>query len=194
MPTLIKAITVDSVPENQTYKHLEVHFRGNDFGSVFTESKAFREPHEIISSAEDYLQKAYKGELKPGQSIEADSDDSHYRVRFLPTNSVVDGVSVGSSAAGGRVVLQMEFDRVIGQDAVVSLEGRSPSREQRTLGGRDEEVNIVEGNAPETKTMYIIGGSFGSTGKFGLYTLYPGTYAPPVNNRAYWEQHAFYRN
>jgi hypothetical protein len=181
-------------PESETYKHLAAHLHGDVFGSVFSNSKTLSDPHQIISFAEHYLQKAYTGGIPSGQGIKVMINNSRCIVTFLPANAIADGISVGPSSEGGRVVLKVEFEEIIGRDAVTAIEGKSSTLESRTLGGRDEQVSIVEGNAPQTKTMYIMGGAYGPTGKFGLYTTFPGTYAPPMSDKEYWSKHGFYRS
>lgn len=186
---------VSATDDRDTLDHLDAHLNGTEFGSVFSKSDTFPDSASIISFTEDWLEKAYRGEMQPGQSIPTAVNGNECLITLLNSNDKIDGQDVGYSNSGGRVVIKVEFKEAIGKDAIVELgEGMTVRKEPRTLGGRNEEVNIVEGSSSDTNTMYVIGGSFGPTGKFGLYTTFPGTYAPPMNDEEYWSAHGFYEN
>ena len=92
----------------------------------------------------------------------------------------------------GRVVLEITFDQPIGEEAVTEIaEGQNVLRANRLSGGRQEAVQVVDGARPATNTLYVMGGSYGPTGRMGLYTVFSGEYAPPMNDTAYWNHHAF---
>jgi hypothetical protein len=167
-----------------------------DLGST-VDVKRFGGAEELISFSEKLLARAYKGEVKPGAEVEVTLSPKGQKplkgkMRVLRTGEKIDGVDVGPSDTGGRLVVEVKFDRPIGKEGVVELkDGQKALEVDRNSGGRTEKVKVVEGEKADTDTIYIVGGSYGPTGKFGLYTVFSGRYAPPISDTAYWGKHAF---
>lgn len=186
-------------PSSDVLDHLQAHLKADDYGSHFQfgEGEVFKDPSALLELVEDFLGKAYRGELKQGSTFPflvrtASGDVIGARIRFSPANDMQNGVPVGPSSPGGRVVIGIEFDQPIGKDAIVeTYPGQETRSVTRTSGGRNESIRVLDGEKQNTYMMYIIGGSYGPTGKFGLYTVYSGRYAPPISDSAFWSQHAF---
>ncbi|MBW2996267.1 hypothetical protein KY332_03130, partial [Candidatus Woesearchaeota archaeon] len=174
-------------PSSRTYEHLEAHLEGTEIGSVFIKSaeSKFQTPNQIIQLSEEVLEEAYKtGKItpRPGWS---------FRI-------------IRGSPPGGVVVIEAIADKTIGEDALVEITEENKdqfSKAWRTMGGRNNEVNVIDGKKAETNMMHIIGGQFGPTNNFGLFTTFPGQYAPAFNNRfdevlgktgtEFWNEHGF---
>ncbi|HSA59847.1 MAG TPA: hypothetical protein VLJ37_09205 [bacterium] len=182
--------------ESPLRKHLEAHLNGVDLGST-VDVKRFGNTDQALAFAETQLERAYRGEIEPGSEIPVVCDvpgkgPMKGKIRFLTTDEKIDGSRVGPSGPGGRIVLQVTFSEPIGTNGIAELKpGRQTVTVQRVSGGRTETVQVADGPAKPTNTLYIIGGPYGPTGKFGLYTLYAGTYAPPMTDTAFWSRHAF---
>ncbi|MFO1518977.1 MAG: hypothetical protein U1F57_04840 [bacterium] len=193
--------TLDSAntPDSPTIKHLEAHTTQVDLGSNFKMGKGqiFRTPQALVRFSEEYLAKAYKGEIPLGSEVEITLNvigvgPVKGKLRVMATGDKVNGVDVGSSGPGGRLVLQVTFEHPIGKNGITTLTpGQKPVTVDRTSGGRTEKVQVVDGEKSDTNVMYIVGGPYGQSGKFGLYTVFTGDYAPPTTDTAYWSQHAF---
>ncbi|MDD3370940.1 MAG: hypothetical protein PHE27_03835 [Alphaproteobacteria bacterium] len=108
-----------------------------------------------------------------------------------------------------RVVLTLNFDKPVGTDALVSLKGQSEDSQHRLVrdAGTPGEaaftaVQAEKGEIPQTNVVTAIGGPYGPTGKWGIYTMFPGKEAPPfpsdrqpdeawVKNAKFWREHGF---
>lgn len=185
-------------PNSPTYKHLDAHLKAVDLGSYFEFGavRVFAGPSGLIRFSEDWLGQAYRGEIKPGDEIEltVESTDGPVsgRLRFLQSGEIADGVNVGPSGPGGRVVMRVTFDRPVGKNAVRELSGGEVIlHAERLSGGRKESVNVMDGRAEDSNTFYIMGGPYGPTGTFGIFTIFTGIYSPPISDSAYWQRHAF---
>lgn len=177
-------------------QHLDTHLTQVDVGSGL-DVKVFGGAEAFIKFSEGLLTKAYRGEVKPGAGFDItvqapDGKPMTGKVKVMKTGDKADGVDVGPSGTGGRVVIQVTFDRSIGEEGITRLrDGQNGLTIDRTSGGREETVQVVDGTKPKTKVIYIVGGSFGPTGRFGLYTAFSGRYSPPMTDTAYWGKHAF---
>lgn len=120
--------------ESPIHQHLEAHLKGTEFGSVFTKSEVFPSPEAIIGYAEQALGEAYKGKLQPGGVIHGEQNGVAYELTLLPSNAIEDGLSVGSSAPGGRVILRAEFQETIGERLTTERERMSLEDLLRSLG------------------------------------------------------------
>src|SRR5262249_39470653 len=139
----------------------------------------FSDASSVIQFAESYLERAYRGEILPGTEIPltlqtADGRRVSGRIHCLAANDVADGVEVGPTSPGGRVVLRVEFREWIGQEGIIEAPDGEGITVSRISGGRRDTVRLVDGERPWTRVMHIIGGPYGSTGNFGLYTVYTG--------------------
>lgn len=180
-------------------QHLDTHFNQVDVGSTvcFGEGAVFENSLAFIEFAQGQLQKAYKGEIEPGTQLEVTVNTAagpvRATLRFYKSGESIGGVDVGSSGVGGRVVLELTFDHPIGHEGVIEVDGggSKPVLVERTSGGRKESVQLVDGEKPQTNRIYIIGGAYGPTGNFGLFTVFPGRYSPPMTDTGYWNRHAF---
>src|SRR3989338_1241896 len=172
---------------SSTYKHLQGHFDGTELGSVFTnnEGDAFTDPQQVIDLSEDILAEVYK----TGNLPERDG----WTLRLVSGNP-----------PGGRIVIEAVSDNALGEDALVEITNENKDkvfRGKRTTGGRDNDVNLVVGTKKKANKMLIIGGPYGPTGQFGLFTVFPGEYAPsfsPINDPIvgmtgtdFWNTHGF---
>lgn len=177
-----------------TLAHLETHFRAEDLGSHvdFGEREVFESPAELIKMAEQALKFGYTGQMRPGLVDQwahktPSGDYVTVNVEMMPS-----GGEYGLSEPGKRVVMKLTFSKSIGKDGIVALrEGERTRQVRRNAGGRDEIISLVDGLKTETQELYIIGGPYGPTGRFGIYTLFAGKYAPPISDVAFWSQHAF---
>lgn len=195
---VLHAIASADNPNSPTYKHLEAHLKAVDLGSYFEfgAGRAFDGPSDLIRFSEGWLDSAYRGEIDPGDEFittsQSPSGPLPCRVRFLRPGEIADGVNAGPSGPGGRVVIRVTFDRPVGKNAVKELSGGEIIlHAERLSGGRKENVNVIDGRAEDSRTFYIIGGAYGPTGKFGIFTVYTGQYSPPMSDAAYWQMHAF---
>ncbi len=188
-----------NTPDSPTRKHLDAHLTQLDLGSHFETgpTQAFADSAALIQFAEAQLVRAYRGDITPGTEIPvivkgADGKDVKGRLSFLAPGEVVDGVDVGASGPGGRVVMRIVFDRPIGKEGVAAIpEGQQAFSAERNSGGRAEKVQVIDGEKPDTNVMYIVGGPYGPTGKMGLFTVFSGRYSPPMTHTEYWGRHAF---
>lgn len=178
--------------DSNTYKHIDSHLSGG-FGSNFTKSEIFQNPKSVISFAEKILEKAYKGELDKAN---------------LENSNLLSSLKITEGKEGGRVVIEVIFNSPIGVNALVErdesmqtlpVENSDLLPEVKARYAGTEAVSNLQ--KEQTNKMYIIGGSFGPTGKFGLYTTYPGEYAPRVPNPTstpeeleFWKKHVFIVN
>lgn len=146
-----------------------------------------------------------------------------YGSQFLPDNGYFDSPEavlrfvdekLKSASSGERVVLQFEAPKPIGEDAITEVQEdddvRIQYRDARTP--REAQINVVDRTKrPETHILTIIGGPYGSTGKWGFYTAFPGELAPRLitkertqahkenpsqdpsfeDDEKFWESHAF---
>jgi hypothetical protein len=82
---------------------------------------------------------------------------------------------------GERLEAELDLPGVIGYDGLVQLDDLSPSAQvtQEPRGKNEHMANVVRGvMAKPTKHMVVIAGPYGSSGKHGIYTIFPGTMAP----------------
>lgn len=192
------ALATADIPGNPTRAHLDAHLGAIDLGSYVElgDGAVFRDGSQVIRFSEALLARAYRGELAPGTEIDVSVENAGQmvkgRARVFTTGELADGVDVGPSSTGGRLVIGITFERAIGREGTIALpEGQSSLAVTRTTGGRQETVRVIDGEKQPTFTMYIVGGPYGPSGTFGIFTVFPGVYAPPVSNAAYWEHHAF---
>lgn len=185
-------------PGSPTRAHLEAHLGAIDLGSHFElgDGAVFRDSSQVIQFSETLLTKTYRGELAPGSdqmmTLDVGGKPVQARVHVYATGESIDGVSVGSSGTGGRVVIGITFDAPIGREGIIELaDGQAGLPVTRTTGGRQDSTQVVDGKKPPTNTMFIVGGPYGPTGTFGIFTVFSGTYAPPMTDAAYWARHAF---
>jgi hypothetical protein len=107
----------------------------------------------------------------------------------------------------GRVVIKLEFPVAVGTDALVDLKNHGDKNQVVVVrdGGTPYQsvVTAIEASsAPETKSVTLIAGPYGPTGKWGIYTMFPGAEAPPFPNEnqpepvrqaneQFWKTHGF---
>lgn len=110
-----------------------------------------------------------------------------------------------SGQDAGRVVFQMEFDEPVGTDALIALDTHAKHVEVVRDAGTPNEniVKAVQSDAiPQTNIVTVVAGPYGPTGKWGLYTMFPGNEAPPFpnerqpedvrrTNEQFWANHGF---
>jgi hypothetical protein len=156
---------------SDTYKHIASHLEGG-FGSNFNKSEVFPEGMDVVQFGEEVLEKAYKGGLE-GETVVVNGKEGRL--------SWVEG------SEGGRVVVKVEFEDAIGTNALVDISSVEGVVDIADGELEDEIKQRYAGTqiAPSAKkqptnTMFVIGGPYGPTGKFGLYTVYCGEYAPPA--------------
>jgi hypothetical protein len=109
----------------------------------------------------------------------------------------------------GRVVITLHFDSPIGSDALVSLPSQPEAHQIRVI--RDAAtpsesivtaVRTTKDGIPNTSEVTVIAGPYGPTGKWGIYTMFPGQEAPPFPNERqpedvresyerFWQTHGF---
>ncbi|MDO8520405.1 MAG: hypothetical protein Q7T11_09645, partial [Deltaproteobacteria bacterium] len=187
-----------SAVDGDVRTHIETHLGQADLGSSIDlgQNRIFGDGKEVIEFAQGWLEKAYRGEIAPGTELTVQvgpkGQEAVATLRVFKSDELADGVKVGPTAPGGRIIIGVNFDRAIGRDGIVEIESKQETLVvTRTTGGRNERVTIVAGQKPPTNQMYIIGGAYGPTGNFGLYTVLSGRYAPPMSDAEYWSKHAF---
>ncbi|MBI2337169.1 MAG: hypothetical protein HYU97_10475 [Deltaproteobacteria bacterium] len=189
-----------NVPDSPIYAHLAVHVDAATpgLGSKVTLGRGgvFVDPSALIEFAETLVTHGFQGEVAFGKDLTISlarlGIPDNLSTRFFNTGDVIEGVAVGTSEPGRRLVIRLETQNTpLGQDGIVALEGQQSIRVKRRSGGREEIVNIVNGVGAPTNTLYVVAGPYGPTGQFGLYTVIAGTFAPPTSDRAYWDTHAF---
>ena len=82
---------------------------------------------------------------------------------------------------GKRTEVELDLPGIIGYDGLVTLEDLSDGAEvtHEPRGKNEHMANVVCGVMRKpTKHMVIVAGPFGSSGKHGIYTIFPGTNAP----------------
>lgn len=158
----------------------------------------------------EHINRHFAGSLTPGS-------------KFLPMddalkNAVLDRVEMALSgrfdayAQNGlkppRVVFQAAFDKAIGTDALVEIAAGKEKDFSEVIrdGGTPHEVRVKvkeTDQMPTTNFVTVIAGPYGPTGKWGIYTMYPGGYAEDfprperqspellATNTAFWERHGF---
>lgn len=178
--------------------HLEAHVDPADIGSKFHfgRGEVFYDAESLINFSEAFLELAYHGQISSSDEIDISIGTGRRaikgKIRLMTTGEVIDGVDVGVSEVGKRVVIRVELDRSIGENRIVERENDQDFLSiERQSGGRKENVTLVNGKGNPTNVFYIMGGSYGPTDTFGLYTLFSGRYAPPSSDVEYWSRHAF---
>jgi len=114
-----------------------------------------------------------------------------------------------SKIPAGRTVLVLNFDIPVGTDALVALNAIPEGSQHkliRDVGTPNEAiftaVEALKGDILETSTVTVIAGPYGPTGKWGIYTMFPGKEAPPFpsenqpeairqSNQDFWNNHGF---
>lgn len=93
---------------------------------------------------------------------------------------------------GERMVVEVDLPYVVGLEGVIALSklprGTEIKREKRD---KKYEVNVVHGiRKRETSHLIIIVGPL-KDGRHGFLSIYPGMYCPELEDREFWEKHAF---
>lgn len=177
--------------DSDVYEHIQSHLKGDGFGSVFTDN-LYENAEEIVEVAEKALSKAYK----EGQEGLDDILEERYE---LNEGSISEG-----SASDGRIVLELEFTNPIGKDALREKDGNMDVRDieetelPEEIKERYSGIEVAQGLEKEdTNKMIVVGGDYGPTGQYGLYTTFPGKNAPPAPNddrsteedKKFWDKH-----
>ncbi len=187
---------------NRIYDHLLVHLQARDHAQGLGSQihlgleHVFVNPESLIGIAESIVFGAYQATIPTGKSITLDlraiGRNETLTMTPLQSGEMEAGVPVGTSEPGKRVVIRLESTQEpLGRDTVVALEGQQTMQVKRKVGGRDEVVNIVNGETVPTNVIYVVGGPYGATGEFGIYTIFAGTFSPPASDQVYWGAHAF---
>ncbi|MFP4313466.1 MAG: hypothetical protein ACLFR0_03970 [Alphaproteobacteria bacterium] len=106
----------------------------------------------------------------------------------------------------GRVEFQINMPDTVGSDALIQISDEDQSVTiTRDRGAQHQaEVDVViRDSVPETNVVTVIAGPYGNSGKWGLYTMFPGRDSgkPFPNdkqpehikreNQEYWDTHGF---
>jgi len=168
-------------------------------------------PQEYVSlfSESAHIERHFSGSLTAGSKFYSDAQEIVTKRAEQELKNAF-GVALQQSKEVGRVVLTLKYDRPIGTDALVDLAGQSEDKLHRLVrdSGTSYEaiftaVEMNQQEIPKTSIVTIIAGPYGQTGKWGIYTIYPGREAPPFPsekqsaevreaNIAYWKTHGFY--
>lgn len=157
------------------------------------------------------------GHLKR-HAFESETIGSHFNLGHDQFMSLVDRVdmlleslhntSFESGQSLGRIELKIDMGFPIGNQALIEL----PSDKEGSVFkiSRDKDSKeIVNGvlslpeDIPTTSMVTVIAGSYGSTGKWGIYTMFPGddsgkpfpnekqTFEDQAKYKEYWDMHGF---
>jgi len=163
-------------------------------------------PQEYISLSEstDHLKRHFSGAITVGSKFFANSQQRIVdKAEAALMEKFFEAQDAGENA--GRVVITINFDKPIGTDALVNLEGhKNTVKIIRDEGeAHQSTVTAVETESPpETTKLTIIAGPYGPSGKWGIYTMFPGNEAPAFpnekqpedirrENEKFWEGHGF---
>lgn len=114
----------------------------------------------------------------------SDTAGSHFSKAAFPTaKELVDyAYEHIQDYLGQKLVREVDAGRTIGYDGLISLENLpQEARVSQEPRGRDGySTNVVRGvQKNPTSKIVIVAGPLREEGKHGLYTIYPGTNAPP---------------
>lgn len=186
-----------AAPESSIAAHLAAHLdTAPDLGPKirFGEGAVFKTPEDLIRFTEEHLRIGFEGGAKPGDIISASIGDQPVMLRYLEAGTKVDGVAVGPTSVADLTIIEMEAKIPLGDGTIKAGDG-SGLTVRRLSGGLEDEVMVANGPAVPTHKLYIIGGRYRDVGaeggQYGLYTIYPGPFAPPVSDAAYWSSRAF---
>lgn len=95
--------------------------------------------------------------------------------------------------SGEKKAFEISVPFAVGYDGVIHLSKVPRGIEVRKLvrDGRHE-VNVVSGiRKIPTRNLVVVAGPMEGTEKHGFLSIYPGQACPPMENREFWERHAF---
>lgn len=172
-----------------------------------------KNPNNVYVSllGNDHIERHFDGSLTPGSKFleqpKIDREAFLLKIDSLLLDKFNSFINAGENPS--RVVLQYHADQPVGTDALIALADRTdaePITVTRDPGKPYEtKVKVVQTeqkDIPLTNLVTVIAGPYGPTGKWGIYTMFPGEEAPPFPNErqspeqieeygAFWESHGF---
>lgn len=163
-----------------------------------------------LSASMEHINRHFAGSLNPGSKFlpmdEGRKQEIIAAVDMKLVGIFADFVNQGNNPK--RVVFQMDFNRAIGTDALTETNSNVGQVIEvvRDAGTENEtSVKVVPTETmPETSILTVVAGPYGPTGKWGIYTMFPGEEAPAFPNAArqseadlnaskdFWSSHGFY--
>lgn len=163
-----------------------------------------------VSANKEHIDRHFTGSLVPGSKFFAMNEDDKQVVIDTVDLKLAEAFQgfIDRDQEPSRLVFQISFPKAIGTDALVVI---PPDKKDsfveitRDAGTPNEsKVQICESeNIPETNIVTVVAGPYGPTGKWGIYTMFPGAEAPPFPNserqkpdafeesQTFWNTHGF---
>jgi len=165
----------------------------------------------LKTGEQDHMNRHFKGESLEtvGSKFYADARDPFIDAVEKALKEAFEAQKATGDFKRTDPPIVLTFDRPIGTDALVELKGQSDDKLQRVIrdqGASNESVVMAvateQDKIPQTNIVTVIGGPYGPTGEWGIYTMFPGKEAPPfpsekqsaeaqASNRVFWEEHGF---
>lgn len=163
-----------------------------------------------VSSNQEHINRHFADSLVPGSKFLPMSEDKKLSLIDIVDLRLAETFQgfLDNHQAPSRTVFQIEFDHNIGTNVLVEI----PADEQEQFttvirdAGTPHEANVKireSEDIPQTNTVTVIAGPYGPSGKWGIYTMFPGLEAPPFpqperqspeafqSNTAFWNTHGF---
>jgi hypothetical protein len=159
---------------------------------------------------QDHIDRHFKESLVVGSKfLQVSTEDKQALLDFIDIRLAArfqEMVSLGLPL--GRVVLELEFNRIVGTNTLVQLRDNMESmdviRDEGTANERVVKVVPVtkHQDIPMTSLVAVVAGPYDDK-TWGIYTLFPGHAVVPFPNKefhtaaqmkeyeAFWSQHAF---
>lgn len=163
-----------------------------------------------VSANKEHIDRHFTGSLVPGSKFLPMSEDDKQAVIDLVDLRLAEFFQkfLDEGREPSRVIFQINFPKAVGTDALVAIPAdRKDSfiTVTRDAGTPYESrVQVHETNEiPETSTVTVIAGPYGPTGKWGIYTMFPGAEALAFPNperqapdalkasKTFWDTHGF---
>lgn len=161
-----------------------------------------------IDPNNEHIERHFAGSLTPGSKFfPLDKQEREKLVNELDQQLAAAFEDAGENP--GRIVLEIDMGRAIGTDALVKVqEKNNVVHGTRDAGTPHEQpIKMIEkdpAEIPTTSIITVIGGPYGPTENWGVYTMFPGAEAPPFPNQErqqsedfekfteFWDKHGFY--
>ncbi|MGB0719749.1 MAG: hypothetical protein ACPGRX_04700 [Bdellovibrionales bacterium] len=143
------------VPLAENAEHVERHFGGSQtIGSKFHSHHDHPEVNDLVGAIDDIVRDALKNQ---------NTKDGNPQ----------------------REVIELTTSNPVGTDALIETTGRDFIDVIRGAGtpGQTAVKTVLSDAIPETNQVSIIAGPYGTTGKAGIYTMFPGDPGEPFHRQ-----------